>query len=122
MPVISINVGPKRVHLTAYCPDDELGLLACDYVLARAAELLGGTSEQELWTYLIARDADCAELKRLLESGWRLPKHDNFAVDPRNIKAEMRIVRHLLRERMEQCGGGIREQRSGIREGRRSHA
>lgn len=33
MPVVSINIGPKRVHLTAYCPADELGLLACDYVL-----------------------------------------------------------------------------------------
>jgi len=24
MPVISINIGPKRVHLTAYCPEVEL--------------------------------------------------------------------------------------------------
>jgi hypothetical protein len=108
MPVISINVGPKRVHLTAYCPDDALGLLACDYVLARATELLNGTHEIDLWAWLIEKDAGYAELKRLLDAGWRLPKRDDFAVDPRNIKAEMRIVRHLLRERMEQCQGVFR--------------
>ena len=74
MPVISINIGPKRVHLTAYCPDDELGLLACEYVCARAAELLDGTHENDLWAWLIEKDAGYAELKRLLDAGWRLPK------------------------------------------------
>ncbi|MCK4340143.1 MAG: hypothetical protein KAY37_00280 [Phycisphaerae bacterium] len=104
MPVISINIGPKRVHLTAYCPDDELGLLACDYVLARAAELLDGTHENNLWAYLIEKDEGYAELKRLIDAGWRLPKNGDDTVDPRNIKAETRIIRHLLREQLEQCG------------------
>lgn len=104
MPVISINVGPKRVHLTAYCPDDELGLLACDYVLARAAELLDGTHENDLWAYLIEKDEGYAELKRLLDAGWRLPKNDDFTVDPTNVQAEARIIRYLLREPLEQCG------------------
>ena len=38
MPVVSINIGPKRVHLTAYCPDDELGLLALDTPPFRSAK------------------------------------------------------------------------------------
>lgn len=104
MPVVSINVGPKRVHLTAYCPDDELGLLACDFVLARAAELLNGTSETDLRRWLTERDPEIAELFVKLDAGWKLPKAVEFTVDPSNAPAEARIVRHLLRERMEQCG------------------
>ena len=105
MPVIAINVGPKRVHLTAYCPDDELGLMACDYVLARAAELLDGNSEMELRRWLIARDPAIAELFAKLDAGWKLPKSGDFTVDPTNAPAEARIIRHLLRERSEQCAG-----------------
>jgi hypothetical protein len=105
MPVISIDVGPKRVHMTAYCPDDELGLLACDYVLARAAEVLDGTSEAELRRWLIERDPAIADLFARLDAGWKLPKTGDFTVDPSNAPAEARIIRHLLRERIEQCAG-----------------
>jgi len=105
MSVTSINVGPKRVHLTAYCPDDELGLLACDYVLARAAELLDGTRETDLRRWLIERDPAIAELFARLDAGWRLPKTGDFTVDPSNAPAEARIIRNLLRERIEQCAG-----------------
>jgi hypothetical protein len=105
MPVISIDVGPKRVHMTAYCPDDELGLLACDYVLARAAELLDGTGEGELRRWLTERDPEITELFAKLDAGWKLPKNGEFTVDPSNAPAEARIVRHLLRERIEQCAG-----------------
>ncbi len=105
MPVISINVGPKRVHLTAYCPDDELGLLACDYVLARAVELLDGSSETELRRWLIEREPAIAELFAKLDAGWKLPKMNDFTVDPSNAPSEARIIRHLLRERIEQCAG-----------------
>jgi len=109
MPVVSINVGPKRVHLTAYCPDDELGLLACDFVLARALELLDGTSEAELRRWLIQRDPAIAELFATIDAGWKLPKTGDFTVDPSNATAEARIIRHLLRERLEQCAGRSRD-------------
>ena len=104
MPVVSINIGPKRVHLTAYCPDDELGLLACDFLLARASELLEGTSEADLRRWLIERDAAIAELLAKIDAGWKLPKNGEFTVDPSNAPVEARIIRHLLRERLEQCG------------------
>ena len=110
MAVLSISVGPKRVHLTAYCPDDALGLLACDYVLSRAAELLDGTSEEALRRWLINRDPEVAELFDKLDAGWRLPKGDDYAIDPSNAEEELRIVRHLMRERLEQCGREGRRQ------------
>lgn len=101
---MSINIGPKRVHLTANCPDDELGFLACDFVLARAAELLDGTSDDVLRRWLIERYPAIAELFAKLDAGWKLPKNGAFTVDPSNASAEARIIRHLLRERLEQCG------------------
>lgn len=85
--------------------DDELGLLACDFVLARAAELLDGTTETELRHWLIDRDPAIAEMIARLDAGWKLPKTGEFTVDPSNAPAEARIIRHLLRERIEQCAG-----------------
>jgi len=103
--VIKIPVGRKMVALTAYCPDDELGLLACDYVLERVKEILGdGVGEQEFREALIRKDPEYAELFRLLDAGWKLPKNEPFPVDPRNIHPELMIIRHLMREQMEQRG------------------
>jgi hypothetical protein len=105
MAVITVNVGPKRVALTAYCPDDALGLAACDFVLAKVAELFAEpVSEEALRAYLIEKDPEYADLFRLLDEGWRLPKNPPFPVNPSNVEAELRIVRHLMREQMEQCG------------------
>jgi hypothetical protein len=55
MAVITVNIGRKRVALTAYCPDDALGLAACEFVLARVAELFAElVREDEVRAYLIA--------------------------------------------------------------------
>lgn len=102
-PVVSVNIGPKRVHLTAYCPDDELRLLACEDVPGRAVELLDGTTEAELRKWLIERDPAISDLFAKLDTGWKLPKNGEFTVDPSNTTAEARIIRHLLHERLEQC-------------------
>ena len=105
MPVISINIGPKRVSLTAFCPDDELGLMACMFVLDKVKQLLGTVSDDEFRTHMVAKDPEYAELFKLLDSGWRLPKTaDKYAIDPSNPVAELRIVGHLMSEQQEQCG------------------
>lgn len=54
--------------------------------------------------WLIERDPEIAALFAKLDAGWTLPKSDEQAVDPRNAEAEARIVQHLIKERMEQCG------------------
>lgn len=105
MAVITVGVGPKRVALTAYCPDDELGLAACEYVLARVAEMFAQpVSREQFRAYLIKKDPEYTELFRLLDAGWRLPKSAPFPVDPRNVKSELRIIQHLMREQIEQRG------------------
>lgn len=55
--------------------------------------------------WLIERDPSIATLFAKLDAGWRLPKSGEFTVDPSNAPAEARIIRHLLRERLEQCAG-----------------
>jgi hypothetical protein len=60
-------------------------------------------SETALRRWLIERDSEIAELFAKLDAGWRLPKTRDFKVDPNNAPAEARIIRHLLRERLEQC-------------------
>ena len=103
MSVIFLNVGSKRVALTAHCPDDALGLAACDFVLAKVAKLFaGGVAEPELRSFLIGFDPEWAEVFRMMDGGWRLPKNPPHAVSPTNVKRELRIVRHLMREQLEQ--------------------
>lgn len=101
MPVISINIGPKRVHLTAYCPDDALGILACDFVLAKTQEVLNNTSTETLREW-IAEHPGGPEFLERLAAGWRLKKNDPFTVDPTNVLPEVRIIAHLQREMREQ--------------------
>ncbi len=103
MAVITVNIGPKRVALTAYCPDDELGLAACDFVLAKVVEQFAEPiSDPEFREFLIRRDPGWTEVFRKMDDGWRLPKSKPFPVSPGNIKSELRIIRHLMKEQREQ--------------------
>lgn len=105
MGVVSIGIGRKRVHLTAFCPDDALGLLACEFVLGRVRELLDQTSEEEMESWLVEQNPDLKSFFDKLREGWQLPKGSPLAIDPKNATAEARIVGYLQRERLQQCRG-----------------
>lgn len=99
MAVITVNIGPKRVALTAYCPDDELGLAACDYVLNKVRDMVqDGVSEEELWKYLMEKDDKWKFIKTALDNGWELRKNPPLSINPSNHGAEMRIVDYLRQE------------------------
>lgn len=106
MSVRTINVGPKRVAVTAYCPDDTLGLLACELVLDRLEKLFEKPLTMETFKKcLIELDPEHAELFRMLDEGYVLPKASRFPVSPGNVREELRCIRHLVREQMEQRTG-----------------
>jgi hypothetical protein len=99
MSVVSINVGPKRVRLTAYCPDDALGIAACEYLLQRVAEVFkDGVDETALRAALIEKDAEWAEVFRMLDAGFRFERNDSLPVSPSNVGAELHIVETIRRE------------------------
>lgn len=98
MGVVSVNVGPKRVWLTAYCPDDALGVAACEFLLGRVSELLGDTPDGEFRRWLIERDEGWAEALRLLDAGFDIDRTEALPVSPGNVKAEMRIIEAIRGE------------------------
>lgn len=101
--VVKVPVGRKMVALTAYCPDDILGLAACDYLLARVIKELADTTEEELRAWLIKFDPGWIEVFAMMDEGFTLPKdHAEFPVSPGNIRQELRIINHLKREQLEQ--------------------
>lgn len=99
MAVISVNIGERRVQVTARCPTDDLGLLACTYVLLRVEELLGmGVTSAEMRDYLVARLPACAAVFDHLAAGGMLPQYPAGTIDPLNAEAELHILQHLQRE------------------------
>ena len=77
---------------------------AATHGMARVLDARGRSDEAlVLVQSAVERDPEIAELFAQLDAGWKLPKHDEHAVDPSNVEAETRIVRHLLREQLEQC-------------------
>lgn len=105
MPVISVNIGERRVHLTAYCPMDALGLLACDFVLAIAQQVCDNTTPAQLRLWIESNVPDGKKLYQMIEAGWTLPPGDPFSVDPKNAVPELRIITHLKRELAAQNAG-----------------
>lgn len=54
MRVGSIEVGPQRIHMAAYCPDSELGRRTCDDAPARAAGVPSNAAgPASTWHYLV---------------------------------------------------------------------
>jgi hypothetical protein len=98
MAVISVNVGPKRVWLTAYCPEDALGIAACQFLLGRVGELLSDTPDGEFRGWLIAQDPAWVEVLRLLDEGFALERTESLPVSPGNVGPELRIIEAIRRE------------------------
>jgi hypothetical protein len=106
MAVRAFNIGTKRVFVTAYCPDDAIGIAACEYILERLDEMLAaGVSPEQFRQYLSEKDPEWAELFALIDKGWKLPYNDRLPVNPSNIHCELRIVGHILKEREDQMKG-----------------
>ena len=105
MAVTHVNIGDRRIHMTAYNPHDAKSLLFCEFVLGRVKELLDGVSEQEARDWLIAHVANEDEraglrkLFEMLDGGFTLPRGAPYAVDPKDVRNELHIIEKLRTER-----------------------
>jgi hypothetical protein len=97
-----VNVGSKRVGVTAYCPDDALGIACCEWLLTKISELLGDTSEEQIRADLTAINPEWAKVFEAIDAGWKLPREPELAISPSNAIEELRVVKEIMRERMEQ--------------------
>ncbi len=103
MAIRSINVGDKRIHICAYNPSDRLALLYCEFVAARALELLGPTINQaEAHSWLRRHRPDSAALLNAVEAGMLLPREvpiGQFPISPIEAGPQAEIAAHLAARR-----------------------
>lgn len=103
MAVRHLNVGPWRVHITAWNPTNLYSLLACEFLLSRAAELLHGTTEADLRAWCVEQRPELAEVFRRFDAGEIVfEEFDPKSIDPRNAPQEAMLLAHLLAEQWEQ--------------------
>lgn len=97
--VTELIIGTKRVIVTAYCPDDDLGLAACEYALGRIQEQFARPVSPEAFrAWLIEQQPAWAGVFRCLDAGGTLASYPEGSVDPTNMASELHIVEHLRRE------------------------
>lgn len=100
MAVITVPIGPKRIAITAYCPDDILGIALCEYALSRIQEFFreNPVSEETARRALVAGDPRWESVFAALDDGARLRKNPAWCVDPANAGPETEIIEHLRAE------------------------
>ena len=109
MAIRSINVGDKRIHICAYNPSDRLALLYCEFVAARAAELLGPTiSQTEAHAWLRKHRPACAAMLDAVEA-WVQPPREvpigQFPISPIEAGPQTEIAAHLTALRQKHSRG-----------------
>lgn len=107
MAVIGVDIGERRIWLTAYNPADALSLLYCELALAIAREALDGMTAASARAWLEEHVPDTRELFALLDQGWELPREvpiGEFPVSPQDAAYELPIVTQLVREWRAQHG------------------
>ena len=109
----SINVGDKRIHVCAYNPCDRLARLYCEFVAARALELLGSTiSQADAHAWLRQHRPASAPLLDAVEAGTPTPREvpiGQFPIDPTEAGPQSEIAAHLTaRRQLRNSQGGDR--------------
>ncbi len=113
MAIRSINVGDKRIHLCAYNPSDQLARLYCEFVVARAIELLEATvSQADAHAWLRRHRPASAPLLDAVEAGMSPPREvpiGQFPIDPTEAGPQSEIAAYLTaRRQLRNSQGGDR--------------
>ena len=99
MAAMTLNIGRKKVAVTAYCLDDIYGLGCCEYALQRIEAMFERpVPEVEVRAWLLAKDPCWADVFAQLDAGQPLPKNPAFAVDPSNVQGDVACAMHMRQE------------------------
>lgn len=102
MPIADVNIGTKRIWLTAYNPSDVLAQAYCAFAVARAAEAVRHVPLAEVHAWIRERLPELAGIVDAAEAGDAIPSDvppGNYPLTPGQEVFELPIAAHLLRLR-----------------------
>lgn len=99
-PVTYVDVGPKRIWVTAYNPSDALADAYCVAVAHLAAERLAGISVTDVHAWLRRNAPEFAGVLEHVEAGGELPRETpagEYPVTPGLERLQLPIIAELQR-------------------------
>lgn len=102
MPIADVNIGTKRIWLTAYNPSDALAQAYCAFAVAKAAEVLRDMPLAEAHAWIRKRLPELASVVDAIETGEEIPRDvhvGSYPLTPGQEGFELPIVAHLQRLR-----------------------
>jgi hypothetical protein len=102
MPIADVNIGTKRIWLTAYNPSDALAQAYCAFAVARAAEALRDVPLTEVHAWIRQKLPDLAGVIDAVEAGQEIPRDvpvGSYPLTPGQEVFELPIAAHLTRLR-----------------------
>jgi len=102
MSIADVNIGTKRIWLTAYNPSDALSQAYCAFAVARAAEALRDVPLAEVHAWIRKRLPELAGVVDSVEAGEAIPRDvpvGSYPLTPGQEVFELPIAAHLQRLR-----------------------
>ena len=108
MAVLSVDIGTKRIWLTAYNPSDVLAEAYCLFAVQRAVETLRGVPLAEVHGWIREHVPALAPLIDHVEAGGEVPRDvppGRYPVTPGQERFEAPILAYLKRRSFDQWIG-----------------
>jgi hypothetical protein len=102
MPIADVNIGTKRIWLTAYNPSDALARAYCAFAVARAAKTLRDVPLDEVHAWIREHLPELAGVIDAAEAGQEIPRDvpaGSYPLTPGQEQFELPIASHLQRLR-----------------------
>jgi len=102
MPIADVNIGTKRIWLTAYNPSDALSQAYCAFAVARAAETMREVPLAEVHAWIRKRLPELATIVDAADTGQEIPRDvpvGSYPLTPGQEMFELPIAAHLQRLR-----------------------
>jgi hypothetical protein len=102
MPIADVNIGTKRIWLTAYNPSDALAQAYCAFAVARAAAVLREVPLAEVHAWIREQLPGLAAVVDAADAGDPIPRDvpvGSYPLTPGQERFELPIAAHLQRLR-----------------------